>query len=288
MQRTHRHVELVVVGVVDPEKLSDHAADGENFETRVASDAMGFVHHRRFDPQLVQVPHDPFRVPACPATTAALGGACAEELRLRDHRQRRRVDARTVLQLGDGHGESGAARDEIAPRLDELRRQTVRAQGFQQDLPPPGRLGDDEASARVCGEEVLQEADGSVRPPVDGQCRRRLRGEPDGAAAFVPVSAAQAHAGRCSQPGEQVLDRNEYLVRGEHGSLAVVAPVPEPIAGVRPECRRGVVDVLGEDHDRARREIVHQGSGLAEEQRQVVLDARRPAALADLPVDRAA
>ena len=249
---------------------------------------MGFVYHGGPDSELVQVPHHPLGVSSSPATAAALGGTCTEQLRFRDHRHRRRIDPRTVLQLGDGHRESGAARDEIAPRLDELRLQTVRAEGLQQNFPPPRRLGDDEASPRMRSEEVLQEADRSFRPSVDGERGWRLRGERDDGAALVLGAAAQAHAGIGRQPGEQILDRNENFVRRQHGTLAVVTPVAKPVAGVLPERPGRVVDVFGQDHDRTGREVVDQGGGLTEEQRQVVLDARGPAALTDFPIDRAA
>ena len=115
MQRAHRDEELVAVRVVDSEELSARAADRQNLEAGIAPDAMHFMHDRRADPELLEVAHDPLGVSSSPATTAPLGGTCAEELRFGNHCHRRGVDARAVLQLGDGHGERGAARDEVAP-----------------------------------------------------------------------------------------------------------------------------------------------------------------------------
>ena len=86
VQRTHRYVELVTVRVVDPEKLSVRAADGENLETRVAPDSMRFVYHGCSDPELVQVPDHAFGVSSSPTATTALGGTRAEQLRFRNHR----------------------------------------------------------------------------------------------------------------------------------------------------------------------------------------------------------
>ena len=95
---------------------------------------------------------------------------------------------------------------------------------------------------------------------------------------------AKAHSGMGRQCREQLLHRNEDFGRLEHRTLAIVAPVLVPLAGVRPESTGRVVDVFGEDDDRIGREIVRQRGGLLEEQRQVVLDARRPSALGDLAV----
>ena len=289
VQRSHRHVELVAVGVVDAQEFPVHATHRQHLETRVTSHAMCLVHHRRADPQLAQVAHQPFGVASAGAAAAALGGARAEELRLGDHRDGRRIDPRAVLECGNGHGESRAAPRELVPGLDQLRPQSVRTQGLGQDLPPSRRFRHEEAAAGLSGEEVLQKPDRPGRSPVDRQCRRRTRRERDGGAApaLALAASAQTHAAMRRERREQLLDRREYLVGSEHRPLAVVAPVLVPFPGVRPERLRRVVHVLGEDDDGAGRDEVEQASGLLEEQRQVVLDAGRPAPLADLPVHRA-
>ena len=130
-------------------------------------------------------------------------------------------------------------------------------------------------------------SDWPVRPPVDGQCRRRPRGEFDRGATTASGSVAQAHAAKRGESGEEVFHRQENLLRREHRTLAVVTPVLEPIPGVRPERRRRLVDVPGEDDDGAGRKIVRQRGGFRKEQGQVVLDSGRPASLTDFPVDRA-
>ena len=168
LQRPHRHVELVAVRVVDPEELSARAADRQDFEACVAPDAMRLVDDRRAHPEFVQVANQPLGISFPPATPASLGSARSEELRFGNHSHGRGIDARAVLELRDGHRKSGVARDEIAPGLDEYRLQTVRAQGFQQNLSPSRGLRDNEASACMRGEKVLKEADRPFRPPVDG------------------------------------------------------------------------------------------------------------------------
>ena len=195
---------------------------------------MRFVDHRRPGPQLAQVAYQPFGIASAPTPPPALGGARPEELRFRDHRHRRDIDICAVFQLGDGDRESGATGDERAPGLEELRLQPVRTQRIEQDLPPPRRLRDDEAAAGMRGEEILKKADRPGRPSVHRQRRRCLRGERDGGAALVLAATVQPHLRIRRQCGEQPLHRNEDLVRGEYGALAVVAPVSRTDPGCPP------------------------------------------------------
>ena len=146
MQRSHRHVELVVVRVVDAEELPVRAADGQDFEARVAPDAMCLVHHRRPDSKLAEIAHHPFEVAPDAAPATPLGGARAEELRFGDDRNGRGADPRAVLEPRDRHPEQGVAGDERAPGLDELRLRAVRCESLQQDLPPSRRFRDDETA----------------------------------------------------------------------------------------------------------------------------------------------
>ena len=64
MQRRHRHVEQVAVGVFDAQVLAGNAAHGHGFQSPVTADAVGFVHHRCPGPQLGEVADDAFRIPA--------------------------------------------------------------------------------------------------------------------------------------------------------------------------------------------------------------------------------
>ena len=152
----------------------------------------------------------------------------------------------------------------------------------------PGVLRHEEAAAGMRGEEVLQKTDRPGRPSVHRQRRRGLRRERDGGAAPVPAAALQARLGMGRQRREELLDGDEELgperapgVRGLGAGSRTASRVSAQNA------LRRVVDVLGEDHDGAGREIVRQGRGLLEEQGQVVLDARRPPPLADLAIHRA-
>ena len=171
--------------------------------------------------------------------------------------------------------------------LDEYRLQTVRTQGFQQNLSPSRSLRDHEASARVRSEKILKEADRPFRPSVDRKCRWRLGGEPDGCVVRVLAAAEQADAAIARQPGKKIFDRQEDFTWREYRTLSIVTPVPVPVPGVRPERLGRIVDVLGEDDHRVGREVVEQRGGLLEEQaQQVVFDARWPAPLTDFLVDR--
>ena len=250
LQRPHRHVELVAVRVVDSEELSARAADRQDFETRVAPDAMRLVHDRRAQSG-ARSGHepDPSGSPFPPATPASLGSARTEELRFGDHGHARGVSMHAPSSSSATVIASRASPAmNFAPGLDEYRLQTVRAQGFQQNLSPSRSLRDNEASACMRGEKILKEADRPFRPPVDGQCGWCSGGEPDGRRrARVLAAAAQADAGIGRQPGKQVFDRQEDFARRKYRTLSVVTPVPVPVPGVRPERLGRIVDVLGED-----------------------------------------
>ena len=197
MERSHRHVELVAVGVLDMEILAVRASNREHLQTRVAADAVRLVHHRRPDAEFAQIANHALGVSCAAAPAAALGSAGAEELRFRDHRKRRRLDACAALQSTDRHREPGVARDELDPGIDQRRSQAMGPERFQQHLPAPRRLRNDEAAPGMRIEEILQESDWTGRPPVDRQRGWRGRRERHGDLPPVPSSAV-----RCSRmPG---------------------------------------------------------------------------------------
>ena len=78
VQRLHRHVQLVAVGILEHEKLAGVAGDVHGLQPDVASHAVGFVHHRRADAQVRQLLEDFRGIALGAAAPAFLTRAIAE------------------------------------------------------------------------------------------------------------------------------------------------------------------------------------------------------------------
>ena len=92
VQRLHRHVELVAVGILEHQKFAGVARDVHGLQADVAADPVGFVHHRRADAQVGQLLEYLGRVALGTPAPALLPRPVAEELRLGENLERRRLE----------------------------------------------------------------------------------------------------------------------------------------------------------------------------------------------------
>ena len=91
VQRLHRNIQLVAVGIFEHQKLAGVAGDVHGLQADVAADAIGFVHHRRADAQVRQLLEYFRRIALGAAPSAFLPRAIAEQLRFGQDFQRRRL-----------------------------------------------------------------------------------------------------------------------------------------------------------------------------------------------------
>jgi hypothetical protein len=89
MQRLHRHVQLVAVGILEHQEFTGVAGDVHGLQPDVAAHAVGFVHHGRADAQIRQLLEYFGRIAFGAAAAAFLPRAIAEELRFGENLQRR-------------------------------------------------------------------------------------------------------------------------------------------------------------------------------------------------------
>ena len=295
VQRRDRHVELRLLGILDGEELHRMAVDGERLEPAVAADAVVDMHHRRSDVEFDEVLDHEVGIDGAPlGAFHRCFAAVSEDLRLGDERMIPKPVA--ALDGRDGHRQrvaagflkGGEAVDVVGANA--LAEQEV----VQVDAPPGGLRGEQHPRARV-GDEGAQARRRIGGAVVGGDVRQLPAAEADAVPMLLPVRIQP-----CSpvflQLRVQVGRAQEQAARRQDRPLWIVAQVFV--------ARRHVVQVLlgraggiGFEHEhRALREIVEQrrrawrvgaGRPVAEEERQVVLDALGDDAGAHVLVDAA-
>ncbi len=92
VQRLHRHIQLVAVGIFEHQEFAGVAGDVHGLQPDVASDAVGLVHHRRADAQVRQLLEDFGRIALGAAAAPLLPRAIAEQLRFGENLERRGLE----------------------------------------------------------------------------------------------------------------------------------------------------------------------------------------------------
>src|SRR5690606_27615556 len=106
--------------------------------------------------------------------------------------------------------------------------------------------------------------------------------------AGLQVLAVDDHPGPGLQAGEAVLYRHEQVDRRQYRALGIQTAILVAVAHILPELLGGLLDARQGEYLGVIGQIVEQRRGFLEEQRQVVLDARRGDAGAQVLVDGAA
>ncbi|MNX96372.1 hypothetical protein D3C86_1286840 [compost metagenome] len=109
-----------------------------------------------------------------------------------------------------------------------------------------------------------------------------------GAEVGVRLACGQRQAAEFLQPGVEGFVVQEQGGRRQHRTLAVALQEAVAAGCVLVEALDRVVDIADGDRDRALGQVVEQGGRLFEEERQVVLDAGKRNAVADVLVGQSA
>ena len=232
--------------------------------------------------------------------TALLARALAEQLFLGVDRDARVAQRDAGSERRDGQRDAGARSQELLPVADDLGRDVVGPQQVEQQLAPAGRFGGEQHAALGVAQLVREGVQRFLAALVDAGGRRRFGAEVhdrDGGADCAIASGRSARAGvsgagpsrTCGNAvvaSEPLVRRHADLGRIEHGVLDVVPSFLVPLDQRAPGIAQSRVVVGRQDHRGARRQVVEQRGGLLEEQRQVVLDAGRREALADVAIER--
>jgi hypothetical protein len=207
---------------------------------------------------------------------------------------------RTTLGLGNDGPALRGQREAVRERRDaELQRrpglaeflEARRRRGLQpvfgeiarHGLAPPGRLGGEEDLQVRPLDEALQRRERILRPPVDGERRKRLGAEPR---LVRGLALLEVDARMLAQAQVELLGRHEKLRRREERPVGIAARHLVPRRRVAPELvdRRG--DVAVQRDGAALGQVIEEGRHRLEEERQVVLDPRRRHAVRDVAIER--
>ena len=210
------------------------------------------------------------------------------ELGLGDDGEPRRGPVEARVQRAHAQHRRRVARGEARPVVGQRQVEAVLGEVLLHRLAAAGALGGDQHARRW-----RRRRSASARP-----ADRRRGGRPaPGAAARVGGGRRRVRRGvsgaAAAQRGAERLERAEERVGGQEQlggrqqrPRAVAAQQPPARLGVLPEVRDRVVDVAVQRDDRAGGQVVGERGRRVEEQRQVVLDAARRDAVADVLVQR--
>ena len=141
VQRLHGHVQFVSVGIVEHEKLAGVAGHVHGLQADVPSDSVGFVDHRRADPQIGQLLEYLRRVALGAPSPAFLPRTIAEQLRLGKNLQGRRFQAQSRYRGRHGDAEVLAGGDEAREGVEYLCLNAAAAQQVEQHFAASRGLG---------------------------------------------------------------------------------------------------------------------------------------------------
>ncbi|VTQ27241.1 Uncharacterised protein [Pseudomonas aeruginosa] len=283
-----RHVELGVLGVLQHEEFRLLVVHLEGDQAQVAADAMVDVHHRRAFAQLGEVLDHRVAAVAGLFPAPALHDALAEQRAFGDQGEGRMVQQQALVQRRDADRQACLAGEEGRPAVDFLGAQLQSGQQLQQDFPASGRFGAEQYAAGELLDEPAQRGQRLGGLGFDRQVRQRQGREALAPDARLDVLLAGDHPWPVLQPGEAVFHRKEHFRRRQQWPFRIDPAVLVAAAYVIPELLRGLFDAGQGEHLGVLRQVVEEGRGFLEEQRQVVLDSRGCQTAGEVLVDRAA
>ena len=211
------------------------------------------------------------------------------QLALGEHRQRRLGQGEAVVQRRHGDGEARCVGGQERRQPGHHRRPQVGGlQHFQQRLAAARRIGGNQHPAGVMVEEGLQRLPGRRVLGRDRQRRQRLVAQRLRLGDARVPGRPHVHPRQPVELLAQAVRRLVDLLRRQQRPFDVVAALFVAAAGLCPE-RIGGFAHAGRDHaQEAGRQVVEQGRGAFEEQRQEILDARGQHPGLEVLVERAA
>ncbi len=284
MQRGDRHVQTVAVGVFHHHEFAVDTGDFQPLQPAITADAMRLVDHRRAGIEIGEVADDGVGI-AVGGPPPRLPRPLAVQLRLGDDRQRRIGQQQALFQRRDRQRQPQVvSRQKVGPTLTNRRFDPVAAQGFQQHLAPPGRFGGEQHPPRKVRQKFLQRGGRPLGAGLERQQRRRRAGKVDPAIARLPQLHAQVTGQRLLDLGR--LDKQQR--RRQQRPLGVVTALLVAIQQLLLKGRHRRRHAFQANRQRRLRQIVEQGGGLLEKQRQIVFDAAGRVAGADFAIARTA
>ncbi len=288
VQAGHRHVELGFLGVLQLEEFRRLTFDLQGDQALIAAHAVVDVHHRCAFAQLGEVLDDVLAGIAGLLAAAALHDALTEQRAFGDQRQLRLLQQQPVVQRGDADRQAFLAGEKARPAVDFLRTQLQAGQQFQQHFAATGRFGGEQHATGELVEKAPQRPQRLAGLGFDGQLRQHAGGKALTANAGFYIFLAGDHARPQLETGEAVLHRYEQIGGRQQRALGIDAAFLKAVAHILPELLGGLLDARQGKYLGVLGQVVEQGRGLVEEQRQVVLDARRCDAGGEVLIDRAA
>lgn len=198
------------------------------------------------------------------------------------------VQQQALVQRRDADRQACLAGEEGRPAVDFLGAQLQSGQQLQQDFPASGRFGAEQYAAGELLDEPAQRGQRLGGLGFDRQVRQRQGREALAPDARLDVLLAGDHPWPVLQPGEAVFHRKEHFRRRQQWPFRIDPAVLVAAAYVIPELLRGLFDAGQGEHLGVLRQVVEEGRGFLEEQRQVVLDSRGCQTAGEVLVDRAA
>ena len=287
MQRLHRHVQFVAVRVLQDQEFAGVARDVHGLKADVAADPIGLVHHRRADAQVRELLEYFRRIALGLATAAFLARAVAEQLRLGEYFQGRRLELQARRGRRNGDAEWQSTGNEAGKIVVDLRLHAAAAQQIEDEFAPARRFGRQQ-DARTGGPDMRHQfGRGLFGARIDAHGGRR------GARKILhvalgprrPLEGLQLHLGPGSERLAKFCRRQIHFLGIQDGPLPVMAQLLMALHDAVPQVlghRRRFVHV---DEHAARRQILEQMRGALEEQRQEEFDAARCCPGADIAID---
>ena len=276
-ERLHGHVELVALGIFEHEELGSHAARVHRRQAGVATDAVVFVHDRRARTQVRELLNDLRGIAVGAATAPFLAGTLTEQLFLGVDRDCGLAQRDAGGERSDGQRDARVRIEELTPGADDLRRDGVGPQQFEQQLATTGRFGGQQhaslGEAQLVGEGMqrlfaaLVDAGGrcGFGPEVDDRHDRDgLRNEIDPGTSTGAGNADAAPSRMCGSAvggGKPLVHGNADLGRIEHRMLDVVPSLLEAFDHRAPGIAQTCVVLGRQDHCGARGQVVEERRG---------------------------
>ncbi len=280
VQLMHRYVELAALVIVQVQELFLAVAHVDRDQALVAADTVLAVHHRVADLQFGQVAHhgiDGGGLFLLAAAAAAHG--LGVQLGLGDESDALVAQDEALVQRRHPEHEAGLAAHQVGAVGHAFGVQAAGGEHLRQRLAPAGGFRADHHAAVAAHQERFEIDERVFRAAVDGHVgqRQRERG--------ITRLGAQYEA-RMRFGG----DEERLFVEVQRGGrqqrpVAVVAHEVVALRGVGPEAPHRGFDVADQRQVRGGRQVVEQRRRFFEEQRQVILDAGRGHAVADVLVD---
>jgi hypothetical protein len=266
VQLRHRHVQLVAVGVLQMQEFGFALAQVHVGEADVAADAVLQMHHRIADLQFGQIAQEVLGSDLATVALAARTRLRRVELAFGHQREWWRLQHEAFGQRPDGDRQCGFRREHRIEAIARRTGQTVFGEVVDQCFAPACRLGHHHDA--LCGNERAQAEQRVGRLALDAELGQRT-----GTGGGVRRAAPHAHDGAVGERYVELLFGQEKLGRRQDGPCAFALHQIEAAFRVAPEVADRVIHFGVERDQCVGRQVVEQGVGVLEEQRNVVLDA---------------